>query len=143
MACVDPSVTSDLLVSVPTYNWDSRFQITAPQELTMDVRAVLVMLAVLMPLLQASDQTVNINLNIGDNTGGSGTADKSQCSSTLAELLKQGGMFQDTSQLEPQLLDMTDTCQEKGRGRKVEKSSGKRPCSDGLRVGGGATSRAR
>ncbi|KAI8493661.1 Collectin-11 [Branchiostoma belcheri] len=79
----------------------------APQELTMDVRAVLVMLAVLMPLLQASGQTVNVNLNIGGNTGGSGTADKSQEANNIAKLLKQAAGL-DTSQLEPQLLDMSD-----------------------------------
>ncbi|XP_019614169.1 PREDICTED: tetranectin-like isoform X2 [Branchiostoma belcheri] len=78
----------------------------------MDVRAVLVMLAVLMPLLQASGQTVNINLNIGGSTGGRGTADKSQDADKVAELLKQGAeLFPDTSQLETQLLDMTDTGQ--------------------------------
>ncbi|XP_078696296.1 low affinity immunoglobulin epsilon Fc receptor-like [Branchiostoma floridae x Branchiostoma belcheri] len=78
----------------------------------MDVRAVLVMLAVLMPLLQASGQTVNINLNIGGSTGGRGTADKSQDADKVAELLKQGAeLFPDTSQLETQLVDMTDTGQ--------------------------------
>ncbi|XP_019622808.1 PREDICTED: low affinity immunoglobulin epsilon Fc receptor-like [Branchiostoma belcheri] len=84
----------------------------------MDVRAVLVMLAVLMPLLQASGQTVNVNLNIGGNAGGSGVADKSQGADNIAEQLKQvAGLFPDfdtqwvTSQLEPQLLDMTDTGQ--------------------------------
>ncbi|KAI8488354.1 Collectin-11 [Branchiostoma belcheri] len=77
----------------------------------MDVRAVLVMLAVLMPLLQASGETVNLNLNIGGNTGGSGTA-KSQVADNIAKLLKQAeGLFQDTSLLEPQLLDMSDTGQ--------------------------------
>ncbi|XP_019622313.1 PREDICTED: low affinity immunoglobulin epsilon Fc receptor-like [Branchiostoma belcheri] len=77
----------------------------------MDVRAVLVMLAVLMPLLQASGQIININLNTGGNTGGSGTADKSQAADNLATLLTQTeGLFQDTSLLEP-LLDMSDAGQ--------------------------------
>ncbi|KAI8488350.1 Collectin-11 [Branchiostoma belcheri] len=86
----------------------------APQELTMDVRAVLVMLAVLMPLLlQASGQIVNINLNTEGNTGGRGTADKSQ-KTVMAERLKQTeGLHQDPatgtwlSQLD--ILDMSDT----------------------------------
>ncbi|XP_019614131.1 PREDICTED: asialoglycoprotein receptor 2-like [Branchiostoma belcheri] len=78
----------------------------------MMLKAVLVMLAVLMPLLQASGQIVNINLNTGGNTGGSGTADKSQVADNLAALLKQTeGLFQDTSLLEPQLLDMSDAGQ--------------------------------
>ncbi|KAI8488353.1 Collectin-11 [Branchiostoma belcheri] len=78
----------------------------------MDVRAVLVMLAVLMPLLQASGQTVNVNLNIGGNTGGTGTADKD--AAVIAELLKQSERLHrdpatGTWQSQLDILDMSDT----------------------------------
>ncbi|KAI8488335.1 Collectin-11 [Branchiostoma belcheri] len=76
----------------------------------MDVKAVLVMLAV---LLQASGQIFNFNLEIGGTTGGRGTADKSQ-KTVMAERLKQTeGLHQDPvtgtwlSQLD--ILDMSDT----------------------------------
>ncbi|KAI8488340.1 Collectin-11 [Branchiostoma belcheri] len=78
----------------------------------MMLKAVLVMLAVLMPLLQASGQTVNVNLNIGGNTGGTGTADKD--AAVIAELLKQTeGLHRDpatgTWQSQLDILDMSDT----------------------------------
>ncbi|KAI8488341.1 Collectin-11 [Branchiostoma belcheri] len=74
----------------------------------MDVRAVLVILAVLMPLLQASGQTVNINLNIGGSTGGRGTADKSQ-NVVTALLLEQNKKMQERDE------DMQEELQERDK----------------------------
>ncbi|KAI8488645.1 Collectin-11 [Branchiostoma belcheri] len=84
----------------------------------MDVKAVLVMLAVLMPLLQSSGKAANLHLYIGsyNNARGSDTADKSQEADNIELLKQKAGLFQDTSQLETLLLDMADT----GRNKKMQ-----------------------